>query len=238
MRFAYFGGSFDPPHLGHLRIAREAARRLELDRVLLAPTGRQPLKVQHGATFADRLRMVRLLVEGEKRLEASDADAPVSSGLHGAPNYTVDTLARLRPGLPAAAELFFLAGADSFLTLHHWRSPEALLRLPTDGGLLDGWILAARPGFSLDDLPNALPAGYRLGPPSEAPGPVRTQVILDPSSRRGTPLHLLPDLHDPAAATRIREALARGQSTAFLARPVEALIRERGLYGGRDPVLR
>ncbi len=236
-RLAFFGGSFDPPHLGHLRIAQAAAQRLGLDRVLLAPTGRQPLKSQHGAGFAERLEMVRLLVEGEERLQASEADAPLpkrpDGTLNPVPNYTVDTLARLRPSLPAGAELFFLAGADSFLTLHHWRSPEALLRPPEDGGLLDGWILAARPGFPLTALAGALPAGYRLGPCAETRGPVLTQAMVDPLGCPATPLSLLPDLHDPSTATRIRKALVSGEAVPYLSQRVAVYIREHGLYRPR-----
>lgn len=244
MRIAFFGGSFDPPHIGHLHIARAAAQRLGLDRVLLAPTGRQPLKSRHGAPFAQRLRMVQLLVEGEKHLEASAIDAPVSDEANSPPNYTVDTLARLRPELPLETELFSLAGADSFLTLHHWRSPEALLRLPGDGGLLDGWILAARPGFSLRALPGALPPGYRLAEQSntpdmsDAPGQVLTHTLVDPVGRAGTPLSLLPDLDDPAAATDIRKALAGGEPVPYLTPSVERLIREHRLYRAQGPVLR
>ena len=164
MRVALFGGSFDPPHLGHLYIARAAAERLGFDRVLFAPTGRQPLKQGGAAGFADRLAMAELLV-CEQGFEVSDVDAP----REGAPNYTVDTVARARPLQPDGAELFFIAGADSFLSLKHWREPELLLRR---GRLLEGWVLAARPGFPLGELARALPPGFGLRDVHELPGPV------------------------------------------------------------------
>jgi cytidyltransferase-like protein len=73
MRIAFFGGTFDPPHRGHIAIARAAIARLGLDQVLVAPVATQPLKGGSGhSSFADRLAMVRLAVTGEPGLVASD----------------------------------------------------------------------------------------------------------------------------------------------------------------------
>lgn len=91
MRIAFFGGSFDPPHRGHLRIALTARERLGIDEVLLAPVGRQPLKSHEPAAFGDRLRMVELMCAPYRELVASAVDAPRPQG--GEPNYTVATLA-------------------------------------------------------------------------------------------------------------------------------------------------
>lgn len=231
MRFAFFGGSFDPPHLGHLRIALTACDRLQLDQVLMAPVGRQPLKSHDPAPFADRLAMLTLLVTAHPQLLASTIDAPrPAQGGDDAPNYTADTLARLRPTLPAGAELFFLAGADSFLTLPRWHHPEVLLQSASAGGLLTAWILAARPGFALNSLATALPAGYTLGPQHSAPGPVLTQTVLDPHGAPATPLHLLPDLDDPSTATHIREAFARQEAAPHLPASIAQYIRDHNLY--------
>jgi nicotinate-nucleotide adenylyltransferase len=142
MRVALFGGTFDPPHRGHIGIATAAADAFRLDRVLFAPAGRQPLKTDIApAAFADRLAMVRLVCAEDARFSASEIDAPRADG---APNYTVDTLAELRRSMPDA-EIFSLIGADSLLGLPHWREPERLL------GLAE-WIVASRPGFPLGDL--------------------------------------------------------------------------------------
>ncbi len=228
MRIALFGGSFDPPHLGHLHIALTAAKRLHLDRVLLAPAGRQPLKAHHLTPFADRLAMLALLIEGHIQLQASEMDAP-----RAGPNYTADTLARLRPTLQPGTELYFLAGADSFLTLRQWHRAEALLQPFKAGGLLDGWILAARPGFPLDALATALPPGYTLGEAGPAPGPLLIQQLRDPTGAPATSLCLLPDLDDPSTATRIREAFATNkpaESVAHLTDEVAAYIRDHRLY--------
>ena len=142
MRVALFGGTFDPPHRGHIGIAKAAADAFRLDRVLFAPAGRQPLKTETApAAFADRLAMVRLVCAEDARFSASEIDAPLADE---APNYTVDTLAELRESMPDA-ELFSLIGADSLLGLPHWREPERLLELAE-------WIVASRPGFPLGDL--------------------------------------------------------------------------------------
>src|SRR6202165_3196279 len=118
-RVAFFGGSFDPPHLGHLAVARAARTALGLDLVLFAPVGAQPLK-PNGSTapFADRLAMTELAIVREPDFQISLADAPDAAG---EPNYTLDTLRRLRGNLPPDGELFCLMGADSFIGLRKWR---------------------------------------------------------------------------------------------------------------------
>jgi nicotinate-nucleotide adenylyltransferase len=141
-RLALFGGTFDPPHRGHLSAARAAADEFTLQKVLFAPVGRQPLK--HAATvasFADRLAMVRLACEADARFEASEIDAPRADG---SPNFTVDALETLHRQAPEA-RLFALAGADSFLTLRQWHDSDRLLELAE-------WIVVSRPKSSLNEL--------------------------------------------------------------------------------------
>ena len=153
MRIGYFGGSFDPPHRGHLAVAEAARDHFGLDRVTLAPTGRQPLKPGGAsAPFADRLVMTALLCEGSPGLEASAIDAPHADG---SPNYTADTLGQMRGALPAGARLFALVGADAFLGLPQWHHADQLFALAE-------WIVVSRPGFpweTIDALP--LTAGQR-----------------------------------------------------------------------------
>jgi len=142
MRVALFGGSFDPPHHGHIAIATAAADVFDLDSVYFTPVGRQPLKPESvPATFADRLAMVELACKADSRFAVSDLDAPRSDGK---PNYTVQTLAALHEAVPDA-RLFNLVGADSFLNLPRWHEPERLLELAE-------WIVVSRPGFPLADL--------------------------------------------------------------------------------------
>jgi nicotinate-nucleotide adenylyltransferase len=142
MRVALFGGSFDPPHHGHIAIATAAADVFDLGSVLFAPVGHQPLKPDGvPAPFADRLAMVELACRVDSRFAVSDIDAPRSDGT---PNYTVDTLATLHEAMPEE-RLFNLVGADSFLDLPRWHEPERLLELAE-------WIVVSRPGFPLADL--------------------------------------------------------------------------------------
>ena len=142
MRVAFFGGSFDPPHHGHIAIATAAADVFDLDSVLFAPVGRQPLKPEGvPANFADRVAMVEFACRADPRFAVSDLDAPRSDGT---PNYTVQTLATLHEAMPDA-RLFNLVGADSFLDLPRWHEPERLLELAE-------WIVVSRPGFPLANL--------------------------------------------------------------------------------------
>src|SRR3974390_698141 len=100
-RIAFFGGSFDPPHRGHIGIARAAQYALDLDTVLFAPVGVQPLKpLGSTASFEDRVAMTALAIQGLPQFTISFADAPDPAGT---PNYTIDTLVRLREQYPAAA---------------------------------------------------------------------------------------------------------------------------------------
>ena len=153
MRFGFFGGSFDPPHLGHRAVALAARERFCLDRVLLAPTARQPLKPGGPqAPYEERLAMVRLLCADTPGCEASEADEPRPDGF---PNYTIDTLARLRAQLGGTAPLVIL-GVDAFLDVRHWHRVEDLLESTE-------WIVVSRPKSDLARLEalNLTPAQSR-----------------------------------------------------------------------------
>jgi nicotinate-nucleotide adenylyltransferase len=124
VRLAIFGGSFDPPHVGHLLAAQDAYERLSLDRIVLVPAGTQPLKVGRAVAPAEeRLAMVRLMVDGDARFEVS----PVEVERAGV-SFTVDTLAHFAAAFPAA-ERFLLVGADVLATFAQWREPERILAL-------------------------------------------------------------------------------------------------------------
>ena len=133
MRIALFGGTFDPVHNGHLTMAREAARRCELDRVLLIPAGRPPHKSTGPyAPYEDRLRMVELACQGEPRLEPSRLEEGEQK------SYTIDTIAKLRANMPPDADLYFLIGADAFAEIETWRRWEEVVRAV-------GFIVVSRP---------------------------------------------------------------------------------------------
>jgi nicotinate-nucleotide adenylyltransferase len=228
MRIALFGGSFDPPHSGHIGIAMAAADRLDLDRVLMAPVGRQPFKRdQAQSPYEDRLVMVQLACAGHPRLVASAIDAPRMDGRY---NYTYDTLQHLGETLPSGNELFCLVGADSLQTLRQWhRAAEALM--------LAQWIVAARPGFTLEALETLLPAGIHAGAPKHGKGWLRLSLTApDPAaageSQQGT-LWLLPDLHYEVSATDLRTALSddsAGIQQRVLDPRVADYAREHRLY--------
>jgi nicotinate-nucleotide adenylyltransferase len=211
MRVALFGGTFDPPHRGHLAVARAAGNEFSLNTIFFAPAAIQPLK-PHGtvANFADRLAMVELLCAAphrryrDTRFAPSTLDAPRQDGQ---PNYTIDTLQHLRAELheqnpTEETELFAITGADSFLDFRRWRDPEALLQAAE-------WIVVNRPGFSL--------------------------ASLDLTSQQRARVHLLQGIHDPTSATEIRNRLEAGLDCSALLTPeVLAYIQDHHLYRSAD----
>ncbi len=115
MRLGIFGGTFDPPHIGHLIVADDAAEALRLDRVCFVPTGEHPLKgARVEAPAAVRARMIRAATAGSKRFQVDERECK-----RPGPSYTVDTLAQLEQEYPGA-ELFLLVGADIVGELHRW----------------------------------------------------------------------------------------------------------------------
>jgi nicotinate-nucleotide adenylyltransferase len=231
-RVAFFGGSFDPPHLGHLAVARAAKEALGLDLVLFAPVGVQPLKsAGSAASFEERVEMTRLAIADEDSFEVSLADAPQQDGR---PNYSWDTLLRLRHFFAAESRIFFLMGADSFAGLRQWfRGADLPFLAP--------FIVASRPGERLDNLCALLPDGLTLEPGSTA-----EEAPFDAPSRHGlqsfvlrnpageiAPFRLLPELMVELSATQIRRELSggdRGHVQQLLTAPVSEFIFTRKLY--------
>ena len=227
-RVAFFGGSFDPPHLGHLAVARAARDALHLDTILFAPVGAQPLKpMGSSALFEDRAAMTELAIAGERGFALSRVDAPKPAG---EPNYTAETLEHLRAEMPDA-DLFCLMGADSFMSLRRWhRAAE----IPFEASL----VIASRPGQSLDDLTAAMPPGVTLGPPdapvwSAEPGIELLSYAVRDSAGRSTVFYLLPELDVEISASEIRSQVAEEAGNAHPPVPpaVARYIREHGLYG-------
>jgi nicotinate-nucleotide adenylyltransferase len=229
-RVAFFGGSFDPPHLGHLAVARAARTALDLDTVLFAPVGAQPLKPQGAtASFEHRLAMTGLAIAGDAGFELSLADAPKASG---APNYTLETLLTLRAELPAGGALFCLMGADSFMALRHWRrAPEIPFAAPL--------VVASRPGQLLNNLRDALPAGLTIeAVPDQGLGAGEAELCRwDLKNRAGekTPFYLLPGLNVDVSASEIRAQVRAGMGSQaarheLLPQAVSEYIRTHHLY--------
>lgn len=125
-RLGVFGGTFDPPHVGHLLAARDAAERLALDSVSWVPVGTQPLKPRGTIASGDaRLAMVTLTVADTGDFHAE----PIEVRREGL-SFTVDTLQELT-GREPGAELFLLLGEDSWATFGRWREPDRIRQLAT-----------------------------------------------------------------------------------------------------------
>jgi len=239
-RVAFFGGSFDPPHLGHLAVAHAALAALPLDAVLFAPVGAQPLKPSGAnVSFEDRVEMTRLAIEGERAFRLSLADAPKPGGK---PNYTLETLQDVKTHLPRHSKLYCLMGGDSFAMLRQWyRAAEIPFVAPL--------IVASRPGQPLTDtadLKEQLPLGLSLQPECESEPArsilghleieLRCYSLVNPVGLR-TPFYLLPELDIPISASMIRGLFRDSGSTAnpkvegeLIPPAVAEYIRARGLY--------
>ena len=228
-RIAFFGGSFDPPHMGHVGIARAAQSALHLDTVLFAPVGTQPLKPQGStASFEDRVAMTELAIAGLPNFAISLVDAPDASG---EPNYTIDTLYRLQAQFPTA-QLFTLLGADSFLSLRKWyRGAE----IPFIASL----IVVSRPGQRLEDMAAAMPEGLTVSgqifdQPAESEVQVR-QFEIRNSDGVSTSFFVLPGLKIDISASEIRAEVGAALDRTcgghkFLPEEVCRYIAEHGLY--------
>ena len=132
-RICIFGGTFDPIHAAHLRIAEEACRKFSLTRVLFVPASNPPHKESSGlAPYDDLFRMVEIACRPYPRYEASRLEA----GDHR--SYTVDTIRRFRRETKTDFDLFFLIGADAFDELETWKGWQQLLTLTE-------FIVVARP---------------------------------------------------------------------------------------------
>jgi nicotinate-nucleotide adenylyltransferase len=160
LRVGLLGGSFDPPHIGHLILAEEARDQLGLDRVLFAPAGQQPLKQGQKVTAVeDRVRMTELAIAGNTSFGLSRGDVD-----RRGPHFTVDLIAIIAAQLQPDAELYFLMGFDSLRDLPKWREPEKLIRIarlvaltrpdaPIDWAALETAVPGVRERVRLLDMP-------------------------------------------------------------------------------------
>jgi len=126
VRLGILGGTFNPPHLGHLICAQEAYLQLALDRVMLIPARIPPHKpVDDEPGVEHRLELCRRAIEGDERFEVSDIEVSRSG-----PSYTVDTLEELHSKAPDR-EMFLILGGDVAAGLPHWREPQRVLSFAT-----------------------------------------------------------------------------------------------------------
>ena len=218
------GGSFNPPHLGHLALAREAIEELGLDRLLMVPVCLPPHKPPPADDPgpAHRVAMCRALADGVERLGVSTLEVD-----RGGKSYTVDTLEDVHASHPDA-ELTVILGADVACTLPAWRRPREILELAQ--------VAVAERGEE----------GSRLGPRGadgvesareECTGERVLAVLssLDPHAR--VALLAMPPV--PISSTMVRERLSAGESVEDLVgAAVAAYIAEHRLYGAARALAR
>lgn len=228
MNIGLFGGTFDPIHRGHIALARAALEQYKLNRIYFAAANTPPHKQRQPLSpFLHRFAMLVLATAQEKAfvptlLEAPEEGAEARKEGHAKPNYTIDTVRRLKRSFKASDKLFLLIGMDAFADIAKWYQAETLFREVE-------FVVASRPGYSLADVANALPESLRPRP--EVTRPFHKQAATGELVLKGATIHLLGDLHQPASATAIREAAAAGKPLGrFVDPPVAEYIKKIALY--------
>ncbi|MBI5853162.1 MAG: nicotinate (nicotinamide) nucleotide adenylyltransferase [Planctomycetes bacterium] len=201
-----FGGSFDPPHSSHRRLAESAVLRLRPARLLVVPCAQNPLKP--GACVApaeDRVAMCRLAFGGLAQAEVSRIEVD-----RAGPSFTIDTVRALRGQLGLEAPLWLLCGSDVLAELDRWRDRHTLLELAT-------LVVFPRVGWPIDAR-------------------AIDKLAIRRKHKDEILAHVLDVLPDSVNATAIRDALARGEEPQELAPDVLAYVRAHGLYLARSGV--
>jgi len=212
VKIGVLGGTFNPIHIAHLRLAEEMRESLALERVLLVPAGEPPLKTRGVAPAERRLEMARSACASNPALEVCDLEVR-----RAGPSFSIDTLEELRARLPRA-ELWFIVGADTLPDLEAWRAPAQLFSLAH-------FAVATRPGHKKplrELLPASLAGAFRDGPH----GLVHTS---------GNELRSVPFTPLAISASDIRRRVGRGASIRYLV-PDEAIeyIRKHHLYQEKE----
>lgn len=206
-RLGVLGGTFDPPHYGHLLLADTARVQLRLDRVLFAPAGRPPHKPEaRPSSHAHRVALVQAALKDASepafQLSRVDLDRP-------GPHYTMETLTLLREVYPAA-EIWLLIGGDSLSDLPKWRAPNRIIALARLGVL-------SRPGYEPNQEALAVGLSSRLASAAQLDVRDRIDWLLGPAL--------------DISSSALRERAQLGLPLRFLVPPsVEAYICEHQLY--------
>jgi len=201
MRVGLLGGTFDPPHVGHIALARECLKKLGLDKIVFIPAFSSPHKIIGAVASADlRFEMVRLAAADEPKFEVSSYEID-KKGV----SYSIETIEHFRKECGPQAEIFFLTGSDSARALSAWKDIDRILDLAV-------FVIASRPGWKGE---------------GDYGGRVKRIVIpeIDISSsmireRRGNSKPI--DLLVPAAVARFIEEKRLYRETQEEARPKKA----------------
>ena len=212
MRIGILGGTFNPIHNAHLRIAEESRDLFGLDRVIFIPAATPPHKPLVGElSFASRLGMVRLAVADNPYFSVSDME-----GVRGGRSYSIDTLRALRLEFPQD-ELFFIIGADSFNDISTWREYAAIFSLCN-------MVCVQRPGSTIKSLAVALPVA------------MAREFCYDSAAKRldhcsGHGVYALDGVLLDISSSHIRQLVRGGRSIRYLLPDaVEHYIKEQRLY--------
>jgi nicotinate-nucleotide adenylyltransferase len=211
VRLGIFGGTFDPPHVGHLLAASDAFEHLSLDLLVFVPAAVQPLKAgRTTAPGADRLAMARLTIGGDTRFAVDPVEVE-RDGL----SYTVETLRGFAERFPAA-DRFLLVGSDVLSTFAQWRDPRQVLALATLA------VLTRR-----DDSESGTNGDSSRS--DDADGMARTlEPVTAELERRMT---MVPTRRFDVSSTEIRDRVRCGKSIhGFVIDGVGAYISSHGLY--------
>ena len=144
MKICIFGGTFDPPHLGHLLIAQTICEAEEFDKIIFVPALKNPLKSREiASSIENRLNMLKIAVEGNHHFDISDNEIK-----RGGVSYSIDTIRYIKKEHNLKRdELYFLIGSDILKSFHNWREPSKILEECQV-------IVALRPGFKPSSVPN------------------------------------------------------------------------------------
>jgi nicotinate-nucleotide adenylyltransferase len=211
MRLGLLGGTFNPIHLAHLRIAEEAREAAGLDQVLFIPAADPPHKPVAGdITFEMRYGMVQQAIGDQPAFAISDIEARL-----GGKSYTVKTLPAVQDERPSD-ELYFIIGSDSFLELGLWYQYAEIFKLTS-------LVVVGRPGKKI------------ANPLQQLPEEVRSDFLLESANllrhRSGNSICFTQGVHLDIASSRLRELVAAGRSIRYLVPHVtEEYIAQKGLY--------
>jgi nicotinate-nucleotide adenylyltransferase len=209
VRLGIFGGTFDPPHVGHLLAASDAIEHLTLDRLIFVPAATQPLKAgRETASAVHRLAMVGLMVGADGRLQSDSVEVD-RDGL----SYTVDTLREFARRFPSANR-YFLVGADVLASFAQWRDPQTVLDLATLA------VLTRRADSDSDATSQATQMEQQR---TSARG-----SLVDGLAQRST---FVPTRRVDISSTEIRDRVRSGRSIhGFVTDAVGEYITAHGLY--------